>query len=261
MRIIHTIVNKYNFNQLDVPKNKPTLLHVIDSLDLDKARHLAEFTHKLELVRDEPLKDDFYLRLDKLGLAVISSLFGPLYISEIYAKLAVRYQNLRNELIIQAVNSPKSFSIWDLTAGLGRDAFILASFGYSVIMVEQNPVLATILHYALENNIIPRRNLNLVYANSLEFIQSQAILPNIIYLDPMFRDNKTAKAKKDMQLIGHLTNNLPDQNQESLFVSSYTKAVNKVVVKRDNKQSNIILAPLPSYTKIGKTIRFDVYVK
>ena len=235
------------------------VLFYTDNSLLSKASILSEFTNCCRLVEVEPDSLKFYLRLDNIGLSIISSNFKPLYISQIYANLVSRYKNLKTELLVQLVKDKGVAKIWDLTAGFGKDAFILASAGYEVTMVEQNPMLATILYYALNNNILPKRNLNLIYANSIDFLDSKTDTPDIIYLDPMFKENATSKAKKEMQLIQILTNNDSMSDDLGLFNRSLQIARRRVIVKRDNKQAAIVHMPLPSYTKTGKTIRFDVY--
>ncbi len=225
------------------------------------AKMLNEFTNCCKLLNHEPIGLPLYLRLDAKGLAIISTDFKPVYVSEIYAKLVSRYRNLKDELLVKIVKDKfkTRAQIWDLTAGLGKDAFILASAGYSVTMVEQNPLLATILYYALHNNIIPKRNLNLVYANSIDFLSLSSVRPDIIYLDPMFKEDSTSKAKKEMQLIQMLTDNDAILDDIELFNLSYNKAQSNVIVKRDNKQASLVSTPMPTYTKSGKTIRFDIY--
>ncbi len=239
---------------------KPQLvLFYTDNSLLSKANILSEFTNCFKLVEVEPKSLTFYLRLDNNGLAIISSTFKPLYISEIYANLVSRYKNLKTELLVQLVKDKCIAKIWDLTAGLGKDAFMMASAGYEVTMVEQNPMLATILYYALNNNILPKRNLHLVYANSIDFLGTSTDTPDIIYLDPMFKESATSKAKKEMQLIQMLTNNDNVSDDVELFNTALAIASRRVIIKRDNKQATLVNAPLPSYTKTGKTIRFDVY--
>ncbi|MFN7095001.1 MAG: class I SAM-dependent methyltransferase, partial [Burkholderiales bacterium] len=211
-----------------------------------------------------PRQNEVYLQLDATGLAIISPQLLPLYINEFYAKLNHRRKKLGQELLIQAVKlRPETRAvILDLTAGLGKDAVLLASFGYQVTMVERNPILATILHYALSQEIIPPRNLTLIYANSLEFLANYSgPHPQVIYLDPMFKEQKAAKAKKDMQLIQMLTHHeeiLANQDQQ-LFQLSLHLAPPKLIVKRDNKQLPLALTPKVSYVKQGKTVRYDVY--
>ena len=235
------------------------ILFYTDGSLLSKANILSEFTNCFKVVELEPKNLPFYLRLDSIGLAIISSNFKPLYISEIYANLVSRYKNLKTELLVQLIKDKNVAKIWDLTAGLGKDAFIMASLGYEVTMVEQNPMLATILYYALNNNILPKKDLHLVYANSIDFLCSNADRPDIVYLDPMFKDSATSKAKKEMQLVQILTNNDNVSDDVELFTLALARASRRVIVKRDNKQCTLSNTPLPSYTKTGKTIRFDVY--
>ncbi len=239
---------------------KPQLvLFYTDNSLLSKANILSEFTNCFRLVEVEPAGMPFYLRLDSIGLAIISSNFKPLYISEIYANLVSRYKNLKTELLVQLIKDKNIAKIWDLMAGLGKDAFIMASAGYEVTMVEQNPMLATILYYALNNNILPKRNLHLVYANSIDFLGSNTDTPDIIYLDPMFKESATSKAKKEMQLIQILTNNDSVSDDVDLFNKALAVTGRRIIVKRDNKQAPLVNTPLPSYTKTGKIIRFDIY--
>ena len=257
-------------------------LYIKSAEYLAEAQELVDFTGMLTLVTQLPENNSIYLCLDHDGLAVIGKDFSPVYIAAIYTKLNTRLQNISSELLIQAIklkpnktnsllergdalalgcSNPGMIIVWDLTAGLGKDALLIASYGYHVTMVEQNPVLATILYYALQNNFLPNKRLKIVYANSIDFIANSSESPNIVYLDPMFKDNKSAKAKKDMQIIQYLTHNeIEDQSQE-LFESAYAKVLNKLVIKRDNKQANLVISPKPSYAKLGKTIRYDIYTK
>lgn len=234
-------------------------LYYTDSKLLSSANILSEFTNCLNLVDFEPNEASVYLRLDLNGLAIISDGFKPLYVSEIYDNLVSRYKKLKDELLVQIIRDKPKSRIWDLTAGLGKDAFIMASASHNVIMVEQNPILATILFYALNNNILPKYNLQLIYANSIDFIESWVDTPDIIYLDPMFKKWDSSKSKKEMQLIQVLTSNDNTSDDVELFNKSYALAKSRVIVKRDNKQSPIVTTPSPNYDKSGKTIRFDIY--
>ena len=236
-------------------------LFVEDLSLMEEAKELVDFTQHLTLVTQPPHGALIYLRLDSNGLAVISNNFSPVYITEIYAKLMIRTKRLSSELLIQAVklNQGVDIVVWDLTAGLGKDALLISGLGYHVTMVEQNPVLATILHYALLHNILPPDNLSLVYANSLDFLSVTGTRPHIIYLDPMFKDKKSAKAKKDMQIIQAISHASTMEQEQDLFNVCVTRALNKVVVKRENKQASLVIKPKPSYIRLGNTIRYDIY--
>ncbi|MDQ5920310.1 MAG: rRNA (guanine1516-N2)-methyltransferase [Pseudomonadota bacterium] len=290
-------------------QSKLYFLYVVDAELVDEAYALANFTNLFEVVQSKPPLASIYLQLDSAGLAVVvlsTADYGRTYVHQIYARLGVRYRNLADELLFKSAKLPTSRVansssgnvasntsissippsisrasyadniLWDLTAGLGKDALILAAMGYNVTMFEQHPVLATILYYALDKKIIPAKNLHLIFGDSYKFLQQTVEQgtgrPNVIYLDFMFKHDKSAKAKKDMQLIQllmshslfgedsdkHDANNTV-VNEQKLFTLSYQIALNKIIVKRENKQEGIVDIPKPTYSKQGKTIRFDVY--
>src|SRR3990167_5790731 len=58
----------------------------------------------------------------------------------------------KNQLIAKAVGIKphQTLSVLDVTAGLGRDAFILATLGCNVTMVERSPVIYEKLKSAME---------------------------------------------------------------------------------------------------------------
>lgn len=229
-----------------------------DSL-LKEAQLLTALTNQFTICTDLP-KDEIFLRLDKDGLAIITQQFQPLYVQEIYSKVYLRKDSLSSELLIQAVKikPAQDILIIDATAGFAKDSLLLGLYGYKVIMLEQNPFLATIVYYAMNHRIIPADNLQLVFTNSLDYFKSyQTILPYAIYLDPMFKKQDKALAKKDMQIIQLLTKDAQNLDTE-LFKLAYPLC-KKLIVKRDNKQITIVPDPPPTYAKQGKTIRYDVY--
>jgi 16S rRNA (guanine1516-N2)-methyltransferase len=81
----------------------------------------------------------------------------------------------------------------DATAGLGRDAFVLASVGCRVRMLERNPVVAALLDDGLargyaDPEIGPwlQERLQLIHASSLTALTDITPRPQVVYLDPMF---------------------------------------------------------------------------
>jgi 16S rRNA (guanine1516-N2)-methyltransferase len=261
-------------------------LYVTDKTLQSQAIDLITITPSAQIVYEKPKDNNLYLQLDQSGLALSCPEFNLTYISDLYTKLKYRLKQLNQELLIQAVKvkTLNRLNIWDITGGLGRDALLLANAGHQVTLVERNPALALILNYLIKNQIMPgTENLHLVHMESLEYLrQKHAVLPHVIYFDPMFQDNMKAKAKKEMQIIEMLLSsafahdlvgdgaiewkNPPDHitgNNENrvLFDLAYATVLNKVVVKRDNKQQPISNIPNPSYNKCGKTIRYDVYLQ
>ncbi len=202
------------------------------------------------------------------GLWFMSQHFKPLNMAEFYSNfILVRAKSVLRETLIQAVNikvnQQNQIKALDLTAGLGRDSILMSLCGYQVTMVESNPYLAVILKYLTTtfSNKFPL--LKLVYMDNLDFLNANHDKYDIVYLDPMFQDGKQALAKKDMQIIDQcqlMYNGLQEpRSNEDLFIQAKKCCSNKLVIKRDNKQASLVASPKPTYSKLGKTIRFDIY--
>ena len=232
---------------------------------LDSAIELCAFTGQLTLVNQlTQITSEYYLELDDDGLKLCSSKFTPLLVSQTYQELGKQVQSGGKCLLNQALKikrrSNKQLRVLDVMAGLGRDAALLSLNQFQVTMVEQNPILATFLHYAVTHGYISG-NVAVVYMNSMDYL---ACLSNdvfdIAYLDPMFNHTKKARAKKAMQLVQMVTaldNNSHFASQQVFHLAR--QKIAKLVVKRDDRQPSLVTTPPPSFTKQGKTVRYDVY--
>lgn len=242
-----------------------------DALQIELANQLVSFApeHILRVNGINQSSDQkIYLLLDEQGLALCGTGFNALYIKDIYAKLKIRQANLANELLIQAVKlknikvADKPIILFDLTAGLAKDAMLLAGYADEVVVVESNPIIALILYYAKLTNLLPG-NITLIHEDSFKFLVSYTgTLPHIIYLDPMFEDTKPAKSKKAMQFIQMLYcqySNSQHRDNSDLLALALQYAQHKVVVKRDNNGQAIPSPLKPSYAKHGKSTRYDIY--
>lgn len=153
----------------------------------------------------------------------------------------------------------------DATAGLGQDAFVLATLGCRVALIERNPVLANLLSNAIEigkenteiSAIIAR--MQLYIGNSLILLESFASSkPDIVYLDPMFpKRNKSALVKKDMQIMQEIIGDDNDAGQ--LLAIAQKVATRRVVVKRP-KIAPYLNDVAPHSSQIGSANRFDIYM-
>ena len=221
-----------------------------------------QLTEKFQFIFSEstPEKDEWFLQLSSLGLelhAPVNLKFSPFSISFIKENSRAK-QFSKNESLAKAMTSGRNekLTIIDATAGLGRDAFLLASLGHEVTMIERNPVLAAMLQIALEDAAIP--NLHLMHADSENYIAQLEEKPDVIYLDPMFPErDKSALVKKDMQilqmLIGH------DEGYNHLLERALLKAKQRVVVKRP-RHGEFLNEQKPSFQILSKTLRFDIYL-
>ena len=119
-------------------------------------------------------------------------------------------------MIAKAVGLSGKFcpKVLDVTAGLGADAFVLASLGCQMQLIERNPIVYCLLKDGLERAILLSNEdpsllevinrmalINTESANYLSSIENED-RPDIIYVDPMFPERKkSAQVKKEMQAL------------------------------------------------------------
>lgn len=173
----------------------------------------------------------------------------------------------KSEAIAKAVGVTKKsgLAVIDATAGLGRDALVLASLGATVTLVERNPLVAALLWDGLRRarldpelqDWLPGR-LTLVFSQAIDALQ-QLPAPDVVYLDPMFpAREKSAAVKKEMRAFHDVVGADPDA--DALWQAAFALASKRVVVKRPG-YAEFLAGQKPSMSIEGKNNRFDVYVK
>lgn len=159
------------------------------------------------------------------------------------------------------------WTVLDATAGLGKDAFVLASLGAEMMLCEQNPVLYALLSDALlrasanEETALIVKRMQTVHVNAIDYLKTlndiPSARPDVIYLDPMYpARKKSAKIKKEMQILQYLVGH-SDENVELLDMALQT-AKHRVVVKRPKTAAMLNQTP-PSFTVSSVNTRYDVY--
>jgi len=156
-------------------------------------------------------------------------------------------------------------SILDLTAGLGGDAFVLASLGCAVSMVERQPVVRALLADGLARGELDIdvgdivADMCLKKGDALSVMNAwEGVAPQVIYLDPMFpHSGKSAQVKKEMALFRQLVGS--DEDANGLLAPALALATHRVVVKRPRIAPDLAQHK-PMYRLEGKSNRFDIYV-
>ena len=156
-------------------------------------------------------------------------------------------------------------TVVDATAGLGRDAFVLASLGCKVTLIERSPVVAALLQDGLtragqDPEIGPwvRERMQLQQGPAVETLLALTERPEVIYLDPMFpHKQKSALVKKEMRVFQSLVG--PDLDADALLPAALQMADKRVVVKRPD-YAGWLNEHKPSMAIETKSNRFDVYV-
>lgn len=193
----------------------------------------------------------------------------PVVIDFVKGKLAYRrkYGHAGGEAISKAIGIKKGHrpTIVDATAGWGRDAFVLATLGCRVHMIERSQMIATLLEDGLRRAAQDEKlgplisaKLSLTCGESRQILQQLPFEPEVIYLDPMFpHKEKSALVKKDMRVLQEVVG--PDEDADELFTIARTVATNRVVVKRPDYAG--FLSGLKPQTSIKtKKHRFDIYL-
>ncbi|NOQ93214.1 MAG: 16S rRNA methyltransferase [Methylophaga sp.] len=200
----------------------------------------------------------------------VPSLGNPIYIDFVEGKNAHRRQfgGGRGQPLAKAIGLKKGANptVIDVTAGFGRDAFVLANLGCEIILLERNPLIATLLDDALiraaDNtdigDVITRMSVTNIdaieYLNNLE----ERHYPDVIYMDPMYPSReKSALVKKDMRLLHELAG--PDTDSEQLLTSARKTALKRVVVKRP-KSAPFVGEQKPATSIESKNTRYDIYI-
>lgn len=171
------------------------------------------------------------------------------------------------QLIARACGIKQNYQpkIIDATAGLGRDAFVLACLGCCVLMIERSPVIAALLRDGLvrlhaDAKLARQINLKLVQGDSYTYISQLPVSerPDVIYLDPMYLAHpKSALVKQEMRILGDLVS--AKQNSLELLNCSRAIAKRRVVVKRAKWLAPLTQSP-PDIGYRGRSTRFDVYL-
>ncbi|MCC6671061.1 MAG: class I SAM-dependent methyltransferase [Planctomycetes bacterium] len=154
--------------------------------------------------------------------------------------------------------------VLDATGGLGRDAWLLATLGCRVTLVERHRILAFLLRAALARAAASpataacAARIELLEGDAREALRGcmDAGRPDVVYLDPMFGGSRrTALARLDLQVVQQLLGEEPDDPK--LLQAARAAARRRVVVKR--LRTAPPLAPGRSHAVAGQAIRFDVY--
>ncbi len=218
--------------------------------------------------------EDFLLHFGDDGISLVDCKHEkPVTIRVDFVKGANAHRRLygggKGQAIAKAIGLSKGVKpfVLDATAGLGGDAFVLATLGCKVEMNERNPIVWQLLSDGLERarNFACERDpellevinrMHLVQTDSLGLLRSTKKY-DVVYLDPMFPESgKTAKVKKGMQAFHRLIGK--DEDADKLLEPALGVAEYRVVVKRP-RIAPFLAGRKPGLQFEGKSSRFDIY--
>jgi 16S rRNA (guanine1516-N2)-methyltransferase len=177
---------------------------------------------------------------------------------------AVRVGSHRRQPLARAIG--EASTVLDATAGLGRDAWLLASMGFHVIAVERSPIVAALLDNGLrrarmseelDQRVVSR--IRIMQGDARDIITENDGTFEAIYIDPMFppKTKSTALAKKSVRMLRDVVGDDPDAG--SLLDAARASSAGRIVVKRADDAP--ALGSQPSFAVHGKLVRYDVYTR
>lgn len=243
----------------------------IEALDPAYDQAATAWAERLQL----PLGGDaeFALQLGGGGLQLVElgpQAPGPVRVDFVAGAVAHRrlFGGGSGQMIAKAVGVQSGVRpvVLDATAGLGRDAFVLAQLGCATTLIERQPLIAALLEDGLQRALADPEvgpivaQMRVLHGNAIDLMRVWAgEPPQVIYLDPMFpHGDKSALVKKEMRLFRPLVGD--DDDAPALLDAALALATHRVVVKRPRKAPNIP-GQDPGYALEGNSSRFDIYPK
>lgn len=235
-----------------------------------RAPELAVLAERWQLQHDEEAQFALVLTAERLELRKRDEpKLGAICVDFVGGTMAHRrrFGGGRGEAVAKAVGVKKGYlpDVVDATAGLGRDAFVLASIGCRVRLLERHPVVAALLDDGLQRAYADpeiggwmRERMQLLHASGIEVLATLSPTPDVVYLDPMYpHKTKSALVKKEMRVFQSLVG--ADLDADDLLTPARAVARKRVVVKRPdyaeplaNQQASAAIST--------KNHRFDLYV-
>ena len=208
----------------------------------------------------------YFLALQQIG----ADAPGPVYVDFVGGKVGHRRRTAegRKQPLARAVGLKHAANptVIDATGGLGRDAFVLATLGCRVQLLERSLIVAALLDNGLmrahsDAATLPiAERMTVLNADARAYLctLSDAQWPDVVYLDPMYpQREKSALVKKEMRVLRALLGD--DHDSAELLAAARHCARQRVVVKRPRR------APWlddlkPSMSIENENTRFDVYL-
>ncbi len=246
-------------------------LAVLEPPDPVRARALAARL-QLPLAAEMPTEIPWVLihEEDRLKLAWTGPQApGPVEVDWVAGATAHRWRGnpTRRQPLLRALGQRTGVrTVFDATAGLGRDAFVAACAGLEVLAVERVGAIAALLEDGARRAAAhPETRAALGGRLSVRWADAHAVLaelapdraPDAVYLDPMFPERrKSAKVKKEMQLFQALVGD--DSDAAALLAMARTHARRRCVVKRPLHAPP--LGGTPDAVVRAARVRWDVYL-
>ncbi|AWX15419.1 16S rRNA (guanine(1516)-N(2))-methyltransferase [Mergibacter septicus] len=235
-------------------------------------QQFEELTQRWQLLHDPKARLALVFSVDCLALYQLDQpKQGAVYVDFVTGVMAHRrkFGGGRGEAVAKAVGIKQGYlpTVLDATAGLGRDAFVLASIGCQVDLIERNSVVSALLADGLQRAYqdpeiggFMQERMRLLPFSTIMALQAEQgkKLYDVVYLDPMYpHKQKSALVKKEMRVFQHLVG--ADLDADLLLEPALNLARKRVVVKRPD-YAPFLAEKKPSFSHTTKNHRFDIYL-
>ena len=172
-----------------------------------------------------------------------------------------RGQSLPKAVGMRGGKTPK---VVDATAGLGRDAFLLASLGAEVTLIERSLEMFNLLNDGISRArdaggdvaaVIAR--MTLIHGDAKDLLPD--LSPEVVLVDPMHPPRKkSALVKNEMRQIREIVGT--DEDSLELMQVALSTASNRVVLKWPLRADPMDGIGPCSHQILGKSTRYDVFM-
>jgi 16S rRNA (guanine1516-N2)-methyltransferase len=170
----------------------------------------------------------------------------------------------KGELLVRAVKEKPGARVLDMTAGLGTDAFILASYGHDVTMLERSKTVYLLVKDALKRARQDAELKPVVARLTLHHWDStRPFLPAIGFdaalVDPMFDEKKkSALPPGNMQMLQAFLGR--GAELQPFLTAAQELGIRRTIVKRPRlDRAPAKNAVRPVYQLTGRSSRLDVF--
>ncbi|AGI66896.1 putative DUF548/UPF034 family protein [Octadecabacter antarcticus 307] len=178
----------------------------------------------------------------------------------------LRFGGGRGQALAKAMGlrAGKTPMIVDATAGLGRDAFLLASLGAQVVMIERSDIMHALLADGMARALAEGGEFREIIGR-MTLLKGDAkdLLPDLageaVLIDPMHPPRKnSALVKRELRQVRAIVGT--DEDAADLVRLALGCARNRVVLKWPSKADPINVGRACSHQILGKSTRYDIFM-
>ncbi|MFT6659215.1 class I SAM-dependent methyltransferase [Maritalea sp.] len=198
----------------------------------------------------------------------MTKLAGELRVDFVSGAVAhrLRFGGGRGQALPKAMGlrAGKTPTIIDATAGLGRDAFLLASLGAQVVLIERSEQMQALLVDGMQRAFDEGGEFrDIIGRMTLVKGDAKHLLPELageaILIDPMHPERKnSALVKRELRQVREIVG--ADHDAADLVRVALKHAQNRVVLKWPAKADPIEGIQKCSHQILGKSTRYDVFM-